>query len=143
METFLHTQNCAPTSRHLHTTPFTEWFKKKPDISYMHIFGCLEYVHVQQKKPPRTQITMRKAHFHWLCARQTLAMSHLMSVSSPETTSTSTTHSETQLHRWPLRIHRKLSLRTSKQGETLTSLQYCCQVKGEMLHQIHQRRQML
>lgn len=46
---------CCPTASHPDTTPFTNWNKKRPDISKFRIFGCLSYVLVKKKKRGRSR----------------------------------------------------------------------------------------
>lgn len=42
-------QNRAST-RGSNVTPYELWFKKKPDVSQLKVFGCLVFVHVPKEK---------------------------------------------------------------------------------------------
>src|SRR5271156_4607481 len=42
--TYVHTRNRSPTSALNGETPYFYWKNKKPDVSYLRVFGCLAYV---------------------------------------------------------------------------------------------------
>jgi transposase InsO family protein len=46
----IHIWNCCPTSVLKDKTPHEVWFKKKPDVSHLRVWGCLAYVHIQKDK---------------------------------------------------------------------------------------------
>ena len=47
----IHVLNCCPTSALTEDiTPFEIWYKKKPDIDHLRVWGCVAYVHVQRDK---------------------------------------------------------------------------------------------
>jgi hypothetical protein len=50
--TYVHTRNRSPSSALNGETPYFYWKKKKPDVSYFRVFGCLAYVliHKNQRK---------------------------------------------------------------------------------------------
>jgi transposase InsO family protein len=46
---YIHTKNRSPSSALHGETPYFAWKKKKPDVSYFRVFGCLAYVLVRKK----------------------------------------------------------------------------------------------
>jgi transposase InsO family protein len=46
----IHIWNCCPTSALKGKTPHELWFKRKPDVSHLRVWGCLAYVHIQKDK---------------------------------------------------------------------------------------------
>ena len=50
----MHTRNYSPTRALKDEVPFIKFFGQKPDVSYLRVFGCTAYVHVQ--KDQRTGI---------------------------------------------------------------------------------------
>ena len=46
----IHVLNCCPTASLNDITPYEVWYKKKPDIDHLRVWGCVAYVHVQQDK---------------------------------------------------------------------------------------------
>jgi hypothetical protein len=49
VQSFVYVRNHAPTSAiSLSQTPYTAWFKEKPDVDHFRVFGCIAYVHVQK-----------------------------------------------------------------------------------------------
>jgi hypothetical protein len=46
----IHIWNYCPTSALRGQTPYELWFKHKPDVSHLRIWGCLAYVHIQKDK---------------------------------------------------------------------------------------------
>ena len=46
----IHVLNRCPTTSLTGKTPHEAWFKKKPDVSHLRVWGCLAYVHVQKDK---------------------------------------------------------------------------------------------
>ena len=55
--------NRIPASTMPHTTPFEVWFKRKPDVSNLRIWGCLAYVHMQKDKRGALGSHMEKCIF--------------------------------------------------------------------------------
>ncbi|CAK5267338.1 unnamed protein product [Mycena citricolor] len=47
---YIHVCNMHPTARDPTRTPHELWFKAKPDVSHLRVWGCLAYVHVQRDK---------------------------------------------------------------------------------------------
>jgi hypothetical protein len=41
---YVHTSNRSPSSALNGETPYFIWKRKKPDVSYFRVFGCLAYV---------------------------------------------------------------------------------------------------
>ncbi len=60
---FVYVHNCCPTAPLPETTPYTGWHKKKPDVSNLHVFGCLAYVHVKKNKQQGLQPHTMKCIF--------------------------------------------------------------------------------
>lgn len=60
---FVHTRNRTPTSALGGGIPYTAWKKKKPDISYFRVFGCLAYVLIRKEKRKALQPHSRKCIF--------------------------------------------------------------------------------
>lgn len=50
LASLLHVLNRTPTSSLPHTTSYKCWFKSKPDVSHLRVWGRLAYVHVQKDK---------------------------------------------------------------------------------------------
>ena len=46
----IHVWNLLPTSTLKGMTPYEAWFKRKPDVSHLRVWGCLAYVHIQKDK---------------------------------------------------------------------------------------------
>src|SRR3981189_334265 len=61
--TYVHTRNRMPTSALDGETPYYHWKKKKPDISYFRVFGCLAYVLIQKEKRKALQPHSKKCIF--------------------------------------------------------------------------------
>ena len=59
----VHVHNRSPTSALQSSTPYTLWFKKKPDVSYFKVFGCTAYVHVQKDQRKGLQPHTKKCIF--------------------------------------------------------------------------------
>ena len=48
---YIHVSNMHPSARiGDETTPYELWYKSKPDVSHLRVWGCLAYVHVQKDK---------------------------------------------------------------------------------------------
>src|SRR3989442_8275153 len=47
---YVHVCNCCATSTLTGCTPYELWYKHKPNISHLRIWGCNAYVHVQKDK---------------------------------------------------------------------------------------------
>ena len=61
--TYVHTRNRMPTSALNGETPYFYWKKKKPDISYFRVFGCLAYVLIPKHKRKALQPHSKKCIF--------------------------------------------------------------------------------
>jgi hypothetical protein len=59
----IHVWNRLPTSSLKRMTPHEAWFKRKPDISHLRVWGCLAYVHVQKDKRRSLAPHMEKCVF--------------------------------------------------------------------------------
>jgi hypothetical protein len=44
----IHVWNRLPTSFLPSSTPHEKWYKKKPDVSHLHVFGCTAYMFIQK-----------------------------------------------------------------------------------------------
>ncbi len=60
---YVHVWNRLPTAPLPGTTPYTQWFKRKPDISHFRVFGCTAYVYIQRDKRKSLQPHMEKCIF--------------------------------------------------------------------------------
>ena len=60
---YVHVWNRLPTAPLPHSTPYTEWYIKKPDVSNLRVFGCAAYVFIQQNKRKSLQPHMEKCIF--------------------------------------------------------------------------------
>jgi hypothetical protein len=58
-----HIWNRCPTSALKGKTPYELWFKRKPDVSHLRVWGCLAYVHVQKDKRKGFSPHMEKGIF--------------------------------------------------------------------------------
>jgi hypothetical protein len=47
---FIHVLNRSPSSAVKGVTPYEAWFKHKPSVSHLRVFGCQAYAHVQKNK---------------------------------------------------------------------------------------------
>jgi len=45
--TVTYLKNRSPTTALDQITPYEAWYGKKPDLSYLHTFGCIAYHHVE------------------------------------------------------------------------------------------------
>jgi hypothetical protein len=61
--TYVHTKNRSPCSALNGETPYFIWKRKKPDVSYFRVFGCLAYVLVQKKDRKALESRSRKCIF--------------------------------------------------------------------------------
>ena len=59
----IHVWNCLPTSSLKGITPHQAWFKRKPDVSHLRIWGCLAYVFIQKDRHHSLQPHMEKCVF--------------------------------------------------------------------------------
>ena len=50
LHTLVYTLNCTPRSANPGITPYEAFFRVKPDVSNLRIFGSLAYIHVQKDK---------------------------------------------------------------------------------------------
>jgi transposase InsO family protein len=55
--------NRLPTAPLPKTTPYAEWYKRKPDVSNMRVWGCTAYVYIQRDKRKSLQSHMEKCIF--------------------------------------------------------------------------------
>jgi len=55
--------NRLPTSSLKRMTPHEVWFKRKPDISHLRVWGCLAYVFIQKDKRRSLESHMEKCVF--------------------------------------------------------------------------------
>ena len=60
---YVYVWNRLPTASLPGTTPFTAWFKKKPDVSNLRVFGCAAYVFIQRDKRKSLQSHFEKCIF--------------------------------------------------------------------------------
>src|SRR5258708_4673110 len=59
----IHIWNLFPTSSLKGKTPYEAWFKRKPDVSHLRVWGCLAYVFIQKDKRRSLQPHMEKCVF--------------------------------------------------------------------------------
>ena len=59
----VHLLNCCSTAVLMNATPHEVWYKKKPDISHLRVWGCVAYVHVQRDKRSSLGSHMEKCIF--------------------------------------------------------------------------------
>ncbi len=59
----IHIWNRLPTCSLKGMTPHKAWFKRKPDVSHLHIWGCLAYVFIQKDKRRSLQSHMETCVF--------------------------------------------------------------------------------
>jgi len=59
----IHVWNRLPTSSLKGMTPHEAWFKCKPDVSHLRIWGCLAYVFIQKDKHRSLQSHMETCVF--------------------------------------------------------------------------------
>jgi len=50
LATQIHVWDHLPTSSLKGMTLYEAWFKRKPDVSYLRVWGCLAYVFIQKHK---------------------------------------------------------------------------------------------
>ncbi|KAJ3568084.1 hypothetical protein NP233_g5940 [Leucocoprinus birnbaumii] len=50
LASIVHVWNRLPTTPLPHTTPFEAFYKQKPDVSHLRVWGCTAYVHIKQDK---------------------------------------------------------------------------------------------
>ena len=63
LSTFVHVHNRSPTYALANGTPYEHWFKSKPDLAHLRVFGCLSYVNVQKDQRKGLQSHTRKCIF--------------------------------------------------------------------------------
>jgi hypothetical protein len=63
LATQIHAWNRLPTSTLKGMTPHEAWFKRKPDVSHLQVWGCLAYVFIQEDKRRSLQPHMKKCVF--------------------------------------------------------------------------------
>ena len=59
----VHVLDRCPTSAVKGITPYEAWYKRKPDVSHLRVWGCLAYVHVQKDKRKKLESHMEKCIF--------------------------------------------------------------------------------
>jgi transposase InsO family protein len=59
----LHVLNRSPTAPLSGQTPYKAWYRRKPDVSHLRVWGCLAYVHVQKDKRKSFGSHMEKCIF--------------------------------------------------------------------------------
>jgi len=59
----IHIWNRLPTSTLKGMTPHEAWFKRKPDVSHLRVWGCLAYVFIQKDKRRPLQPHMEQCVF--------------------------------------------------------------------------------
>src|SRR6185369_1893658 len=60
---YVHVWNRVPTSAVPNTTPFEVWYRKKPDVGHLRVWGCVAYVHIQRDKRDKLGSHMEKCIF--------------------------------------------------------------------------------
>jgi hypothetical protein len=63
LEAFIHTWNHCPSSALENKTLYEIWYKKKPDLEHIRIWGCIAYVHTQKEKCSSLDPHMEKCIF--------------------------------------------------------------------------------
>ncbi|KAI0923982.1 hypothetical protein AcV5_010529 [Taiwanofungus camphoratus] len=63
LASMVHVWNCLPTSAVKGATPFELWFKRKPDVSHLRVWGCTAYVHIQKDQRSALGPHMQKCVF--------------------------------------------------------------------------------
>jgi len=63
LATQIHVWDRLPTSSLKGMTPYEAWFKRKPDVSHLRVWGCLAYVFIQKHKQRSVKPHMEKCMF--------------------------------------------------------------------------------
>ncbi|KAF7763798.1 hypothetical protein Agabi119p4_8335 [Agaricus bisporus var. burnettii] len=63
ISSMVHVWNMLPTASLSGTTPFQAFYKRKPDVSHLRVWGCTSYVHVQRDKRNSIQPHYEKCVF--------------------------------------------------------------------------------
>src|SRR5262249_20121049 len=63
LASMVHVWNRLPTSPLPNTTPFQAFYKRKPDVSHLRVWGCTAYVHIQRDKRNSLQPHVEKCVF--------------------------------------------------------------------------------
>ena len=63
ISSMVHVWNMLPTASLAGTTPFQAFYKRKPDVSHLRVWGCTSYVHVQRDKRNSLQPHYEKCVF--------------------------------------------------------------------------------
>src|SRR3954471_19808089 len=50
LASLVHVWNRCPTEAVQDATPYELWYKCKPDVSHIRVWGCTAYVHIQRDK---------------------------------------------------------------------------------------------
>jgi len=59
----IHVLNRCPTSAVEEKTPHEVWYKEKPGVGHLRVWGCLAYVHIQKDKHAKLGLHMEKCVF--------------------------------------------------------------------------------
>ena len=59
-------RNKSPTIHVQNAAPYECYHSRKPDISFLRVFGCNAYVHVKEEKRKKLDKKSEKIHIHWL-----------------------------------------------------------------------------
>ena len=60
---FVHVWNYCPTSAVPGVIPYESWYKRKPSVGHLRVWGCVAYVHVQKDKRLKLGSHMQKCVF--------------------------------------------------------------------------------
>lgn len=63
---YIHNQTPI-TFFHNSKTPYEMWYKRKPDISNLHVFGCISYAHIPSSKRSKLDKKAQKMQFIGYC----------------------------------------------------------------------------
>jgi hypothetical protein len=63
ISSMVHVSNKLPTASLPGSTPFEAFYKRKPDISHLRVWGCTAYVHIQRDKRNSLQPHYEKCVF--------------------------------------------------------------------------------
>src|SRR6202790_1388344 len=50
VDAYITVQNKCPTNSLSEKTPFELWYKRKPDVSNLQVWGCAAYIHIKKDK---------------------------------------------------------------------------------------------
>ena len=63
LATAVHLKNRSPTSCFGEVTPYERWWKQKPDVSNLRVFGCVAYMHIPKEKRMKLEKKSTKCIF--------------------------------------------------------------------------------